>query len=152
MTATEVPDLTPLRPLWLSHHYACDADRCLHVGSVPVCRRCAGIFVGFVPVLIWLTVTGTGSVETGDAVLALGLTLVAGWEFLQVARRRMRYDPRRVLLLSPAIGAVEAWLAVTGARDGLGLAHLVAGVAGTVVLVLLLASGAITTRRSVSAS
>ena len=135
------PTSAPLAPLWLSHHYACDADRCAHVGSIPVYRRCLAMFAGFFPALAVLVSPWRNGLEAGDIGLVLAFTLVSGIEFVQVARRRMPYSARRVLVLSPATGAVLAWLGVTGVRDGLGPAHLAFGGLGLAVLVVLFLHG-----------
>lgn len=131
----------PLRPIWLSHHDDCHADRCVYVRSVPVCRRCLAMFVGFLPAAILLSTSWRHGLEAGDKGLALALTIVAGIEFLQVASRRISYSPRRVLLLSPAVGAVVAWLGVTGVQDGMGPAHLAFGATALVVLLALFRTG-----------
>ena len=143
---TEGDDTTPLGRLWLSHHYACDADRCVRLGATPVCRRCLFIFVGFVPALLVLASSWADDLQAGDQGLVLALTITAGIEFAQVVRGRAPYSARRVVLLSPAVGAVMAWLAVTGARDGLGPLHLVSGAAAVVLLGVLFARGTVLRR------
>ena len=70
------PTSAPLAPLWLSHHYACDADRCAHVGSIPVCRRCLAMFAGFFPALAVLVSPWRNGLEAGDIGLVLAFTLV----------------------------------------------------------------------------
>jgi len=130
-----------LHPVWLSHHGEVEADRCLRLGGVHVCRRCAAMLVGFVPAVALLVSPWRHGLQAGDFGLVLALTIAAGLEFAQVARGKLAYSPRRVLALSPFAGMVLAWLGVTGVRDGLGPVHLtLAGVAGT-LLVLLLVQG-----------
>lgn len=134
---------TPLAPQWLSHHHDDEADRCVRVGGVHVCRRCLAMFAGFFPALALLLSPLRQSLEAGDIGLVLGLTVIAGMEFVQVVRGRMEYDARRVLLLSPAPGAVLAWLGVTGFADGLGPAHLAFGALGLAALVVLFRFGTV---------
>ncbi|WP_436793296.1 hypothetical protein [Actinospongicola halichondriae] len=132
-----------LAPRWLSHHHADEADRCVRVGDRFVCRRCLAMFAGFFPALALLLSSWSDDLQAGDIGLVLALTLVAGIEFVQVARRRMDYSARRVLVLSPAAGAVLAWLGVTGMKDGLGTAHLAFGALAFGVLLALFRFGAV---------
>jgi hypothetical protein len=136
-----VVSTAPLRPVWLSHHSAHDADRCVLVGRTHVCRRCLAMFAGFVPAVILLVSPWRDDLQAGDLGLVLALTITAGLEFAQVAAGRMEYSARRVLGLSPFAGMVLAWLGVTGVRDGLGPVHLVlTGAAGALLVLLLLRS------------
>lgn len=132
---------SPLRPVWLSHHSAHEADRCVAVGRTHVCRRCLGMFAGFVPAVVLLLSPWRDDLQAGDLGLVLALTIAAGLEFIQVARGQVAYSARRVLVLSPFAGMVLAWLGVTGVRDGLGPAHLVlTGAAGALLALLVLRS------------
>ncbi|HEU5084141.1 MAG TPA: hypothetical protein VFU14_12430 [Acidimicrobiales bacterium] len=132
---------SPLRPVWLSHHDAREADRCVLVGRTHVCRRCLAMFVGFVPAVVLLLSPWRDDLQAGDLGLVLALTIAAGLEFAQVARGRMPYSARRVLGLSPFVGMVLAWLGVTGVRDGFGPAHfLLTGAAGALLVLLLVRS------------
>jgi hypothetical protein len=135
-----------LRPVWLSHHSAHEADRCLRIGSAHVCRRCAAMTLGFVPAVALLLSPWRDGLQAGDLGLVLALTIVAGIEFAQVATGRAPYSARRVLVLSPFAGMVLAWLGVTGVQDGLGPVHLVLSGAAGALLVLLLARGRLTQR------
>jgi hypothetical protein len=143
---TTPADTTPLGPLWLSHHYACDVDRCVTVGGAHVCRRCLAMFAGFFPALALLLSSWRDDLQIGDFGLVLGLAAFAGVEFVQVVRRRAPYSARRVLFLSPAVGAVLAWAGTTGVRDGLGPAHGILGVAALAVLAVLFANGSVLRR------
>jgi hypothetical protein len=133
-------DTRPVGRLWLSHHYACDADRCVTIGSTPVCRRCFAMFAGFFPALAVLLSSWRDDLQIGDFALVLGLAVFAGIEFVQVVRRRTPYSARRVLFLSPPVGAVLAWAGATGVRDGL------LGVAALAVLGVLFANGSVLRR------
>ena len=143
---TSSPDTRPLGPLWLSHHYACDADRCVTVGGAHVCRRCLAMFAGFFPALAVLLSSWRDDLQVGDFGLVLGVAAFAGVEFVQVVRRRAPYSARRVLFLSPAVGAVLAWAGATGAREGLGIVHGVLGAAALALLGVLLANGSVLRR------
>lgn len=134
---------TPLAPQWLSHHHDDEADRCVQIAGVHVCRRCLAMFGGFFPALAVLLSPWREGIQAGDVGLVLALTGVAGLEFVQVVRGRMDYSARRVLALSPAPGAVLAWLGVTGFADGLGPAHLAFGMSGLAVLAVLFRFGAV---------
>lgn len=130
---------TSLHPVWLSHHSADEADRCVLVGRLHVCRRCLAMFAGFVPAVVLLLSPWRDDLQAGDLGLVLALTIAAGLEFAQVARGRMAYSVRRVLWLNPFAGMVLAWLGVTGVRDGVGPVHFVLAGAAGALLVLLLA-------------
>lgn len=132
-----------LAPRWLSHHHAAEVDRCVRMGDHFVCRRCLAMFAGFFPALALLLSSWRDELQAGDIGLVLALTLVAGIEFVQVARRRLDYSAKRVFVLAPATGAVLAWLGVTGADDGLGAAHLAFGALGLGVLVALFRYGSV---------
>lgn len=108
------------------------------------------MFAGFFPALALLLSPWRDDLQAGDIGLVLALTFVAGIEFVQVVRRRMDYSARRVLVLSPAPGAVLAWLGVTGFADGLGPAHLAFGALGLAVLAMLFRFGSV--ERSARAS
>lgn len=140
----------PLRPVWLSHHGAHEADRCVRIGGVPVCRRCLAMTAGFLPALALLLSPWRHELQAGDVGLVLALTIVAGIDFVQVATGRVAYSARRVLVLNPFAGMVLAWLAVTGARDGLGPAHFVLGGAAAALLALLVVRARLSHRTAAS--
>jgi hypothetical protein len=144
--SSAAPETTALHPLWLSHHYAGEADRCTRVGSFHVCRRCLAMFAGFFPALALLLSPWSDDLQIGDVGLVLALAALAGIEFVQVVRGQMAYRARRVLVLSPAVGAVLAWLGVTGVRDGLGAPHGVLGAVALGLLVVLLLNGQVVRR------
>lgn len=148
VSSSRHPDTRPLVPVALSHHYAGEADRCLTVGRWHLCRRCTAMFAGFFPAVVVLLSPWQDELQAGDIGLVLALTVVAGLEFVQVIRRRMPYSARRVLLLSPAVGASLAWLGTTGIRDGFGPAHLAAGAVAAAVLAALFAHGTVVRARS----
>lgn len=132
---------TSLRPVWLSHHSEHEADRCVRIGGAHVCRRCLAMFAGFVPAVVLLLSPWRDGLQAGDLGLVLALTIVAGLEFAQVVRGEMDYSARRVLVLSPFVGMVLAWLGATGARDGFSPVHFVlTGVAGGLLAMLLVRS------------
>jgi hypothetical protein len=104
------------------------------------------MFAGFFPALA-LLVSGWGDdLQVGDIALVLGLAALAGIEFVQVVRGQRAYDARRVLWLSPPVGAVLAWLGVTGMRDGIGVVHGVLGLVALALLAVLLRNGQVVRR------
>lgn len=143
-----VDDTTPLEPVWLSHHHRGDADRCVRFGGVHVCRRCLAMFAGFF-VALGLFVATSFEAQVGDISLVVAMAGFAAYEFVQVVRGHMTYSARRVLVVSPFVGVVLAWLGLTGLRDGLGPAHLVLGAAAAALLAVLVVSGS-TVRRTVT--
>jgi hypothetical protein len=130
-----------LQPLWLSHHRTCDVSRTMRLGGVHVCRRCLGMFAGFAVVVVAHGLMAFEA-QAADVALVAALSSFAAWDFLQVARGRADYSARRVLVTSPFVGVVLAWLGITGWRDGLGPAHVAAGALALALLGALLASGA----------
>lgn len=138
-------DTAPLGPLWLSHHYRCDADRCVSIGDTYVCRRCLAMFAGFFAALA-LFVGTSFEAQAGDIAFVLGMTGSAAYEFVQVVRGRLAYRARRVLVVSPFVGVVLAWLGVTGFRDGFGPAHFALGLAAAALLAVLFLNGAVVRR------
>ncbi len=138
-------DTTPLGPLWLSHHYAADADRCIRVGRLHLCRRCAAMFAGFIPAVVFFALVSFEP-EVGDIVLVGAMVSVAAYDFVEVVRGRMRYSPRRVLVVMPFVGILLAWLCVTGFREGFTVAHLVLGLAALALLGVLFANGTVVRR------
>ena len=139
-------DSGSIGPIWLAHHYAGEADRCTRIGSIHVCRRCLAMFAGFFPAVALLLSPWSDDLQIGDAGLVLGLAALAGIEFVQVVRGQLAYRARRVLVLSPPVGAVLAWLGVTGIRDGLGPAHAALGAAALAVLLVLVLNGQVVRR------
>lgn len=137
-------DTPALRPAWLSHHHAGEADRCVFVGRVPVCRRCLAMFAGFIPAL-WL-LSGSFEPQEADIAVVLGFVAYAAYDFIQVVRGEMAYRARRVLLVMPFVGVLEAHLAVSGVRDGLGPTHLILGLAALGVLGVLVANSTLVRR------
>ncbi len=141
------PDPTAsLRPLWLSHHYAGEADRCVRIGRTHVCRRCLGTFLGFVPAAVLLASSWHDDLQAGDLGLVLALTIAAGIEFVQVVRGELAYSARRTLALSPFAGMTMAWLSATALRDGFGPVHFLLSGAALAVLAVLLVHGQVVRR------
>lgn len=126
--------------MWLSHHHVGEADRCVQVASTHVCRRCLAMFAGFVPAVFVLAFTSYVA-QVADIAVVVGMTTFAAYEFVQVVRGVRAYRARRVLVVSPFVGGVLAWLGVTGLADGLGPAHIGLGLVGLALLGVLLANG-----------
>ncbi|MEC7242658.1 MAG: hypothetical protein VXW32_15610 [Myxococcota bacterium] len=94
-------------PLFLSHHSAEDADRCLQVGSVHLCRRCTALWPFCIAVLVYLIVT-RAPVASGTAIAAWLAAPVA--EFTAVHLGWLKYSIGRVWVLSLAAGMGAALL------------------------------------------
>lgn len=95
-------------PMWLSHHWPTDYDRCAVVGGLHICRRCLVLY----PVaLVAGIAVGIGSWwphELDPWVLWL-FPLPGVIEFVLDNLRVIRYSPRRQVALS-FFGAVAAGL------------------------------------------
>ncbi len=93
-------------PLWLSHHFPVDYDRCALVAGRHVCRRCLFMY----PVaLVAGVAAGAGLTwpSSLDAVLIFLLPLPAVVDFVVDNLGRVRYSARRQAVLS-AVGAIGA--------------------------------------------
>ena len=93
-------------PLWLSHHFPADYDRCAVIAGRHVCRRCLFMY----PVaLVAGVVAAMGLTWTSglDALLILLLPLPAVVDFVADNLGLVRYSARRQAVLS-AVGAVGA--------------------------------------------
>lgn len=119
------------------------------IGATHVCRRCLAMFAGCFAALAMLSATSFEA-QAGDIALVLGIAGYAAYEFVQVVRGRLAYRARRVLVVSPFVGVVLAWLGVTGFRDGLGPAHLALGLVAATLLAVLFLNGAVVRRTAPS--
>jgi hypothetical protein len=93
-------------PMWLSHHWPVDYDRCAVVAGRHVCRRCLWMY----PVAIVAAfAAGAGLTWPSglDAALIFLLPLPAVVDFVLDNLGRVRYSARRQAILS-AVGAVGA--------------------------------------------
>lgn len=93
-------------PFLLSHHSVEDAERCLRVGSVHLCRRCTALWPLCIAVLIYLAAE-RAPVASGEVIAAWLFLPVA--EFTAVHMGRMSYSAWRVWLLSliASVGAAQ---------------------------------------------
>lgn len=93
-------------PFLLSHHSAEDADRCIRVGSVHLCRRCTALWPLCLGLLVVL-VAAREPVSSGPTIAAW-LTLPVA-EFIAVHLGWSTYRPWRVWLLSllASVGAAQ---------------------------------------------
>ncbi len=93
-------------PLWLSHHFPADYDRCAVIGGRHVCRRCLFMY----PVALVAGIAAGAGFTWGsglDAALIFLLPLPAVIDFVADNLGLVRYSARRQAILS-AIGAVGA--------------------------------------------
>jgi len=96
----------PDTPMWLSHHWPADYDRCAVVGGLHLCRRCLVLYP--VALLTALVISiGSWWPHRIDAWVLWLLPLPGVIEFVLDNLRLIRYSPPRQVLLSGA-GAVAA--------------------------------------------
>jgi hypothetical protein len=94
-------------PLWLSHHWPEDYDRCVVIGRSHVCRRCLWFYPACFATMV-LALAGVRWPVTLDPwLLALQpVPVVAEWWLEHLGR--IRYSPTRQTVLSllaaPAVG------------------------------------------------
>jgi hypothetical protein len=90
-------------PLWLSHHWPDDYDRCVVVGGRHVCRRCLVLYpIAFVVMgLSLLGVRLPGPAEVAALVL---LPLPAVVEFCLEHLGRARHAPGRLVAVTVPLG------------------------------------------------
>jgi hypothetical protein len=87
-----VVTLGDVTPMWLSHHYPEDYDRCVAVGRSHVCRRCLVMY----PVALATVVLASLGVRWPrplDPVLLVVLCLPALSQFVLEHIGRIRYSP-----------------------------------------------------------
>ena len=86
-------------PMWLSHHFADEYDRCIVVRGKRVCRRCAVLY----PLaLVSAVVLGVGAKwpDRLDPWFLWLLPLPAVIEFVGEQLRLVRHSPRRLVALT----------------------------------------------------
>lgn len=89
-------------PLWLSHHYPEDYDRCVRIGRSRVCRRCLALYPLTVVVLLiglWLGPAATDESRLGVVALLLA-PIPAVVEFVLEHLGIIRYQPVRQIVLT----------------------------------------------------
>jgi hypothetical protein len=80
-------------PMWLSHHYPEDYDRCVRVGNRYICRRCLVLYpVAFLAMA--LALAGARWPKSLDAVLLVVLPLPGVAEFVLEHVGAIGYRPR----------------------------------------------------------
>jgi hypothetical protein len=86
-------------PLWLSHHFPEQYDRCVLIGSRHVCRRCLALYpLAFA--VMFLSLAGVHWPGSWDGVLLVVLPLPAVVEFVAEQLGAVRYRPRRQVLVT----------------------------------------------------
>lgn len=90
-------------PLWLSHHWPHDYDRCVVVGSRHVCRRCLVTYPLAFAVLV-LGVAGLRAPAGWELAGYALLPLPALAEFVVEHLGHTRHSPRRLVAVSIPLG------------------------------------------------
>jgi hypothetical protein len=112
MTASSEPEvesaepLVPDTPMWLSHHWPGDYDRCAVVGGMHICRRCLVLYPLAALTGIAMSIGSWWPTSLDPWVLWL-FPLPGVIEFVIDNLRLVTYSPRRQVLLT-APGAVAA--------------------------------------------
>lgn len=88
-----------ISPLWISHHYPDDYDRCAVVGRTHVCRRCLVLYPVAFAVMV-LTLAGARWPSRLDAVLLVVLPLPSVAEFVLEHLGAIRYQSTRQAALT----------------------------------------------------
>lgn len=104
-----------LDPLLLSHHAADEAYRCIRLGSIHVCRRCAAITAGLLAAQV---PSISRTLNTFDAAWIALISVPAAAEFVATARLQIAYRPWRVLLFNPMVGLTLAVMVQQWRSDG----------------------------------
>ena len=129
-----------MRPLWLSHHHAHQADRCVRIAGVAVCRRCLVLY----PVALVVGIAGVAGLRwpvSLDATLLWMLPIPAVLDLLADTLSGEHRPQRQVVataVLAVAMGV--AWLR-TRHNVGDGLVWSVVGTYGLLCLAAIWASG-----------
>jgi len=100
--ATDDPPLVDDSPIWLSHHWSDEYDRCIVVRGKRVCRRCAVLY----PLsLVAAIVHGLGASwpERLDPWFLWLLPLPAVLEFVGEQLRLFRHSPPRLVALTAVL-------------------------------------------------
>jgi hypothetical protein len=90
-------------PLWLSHHWPEDYDRCAVVAGRHVCRRCLWMY----PIALVVLVAGATGARAPDAVEVVGyavLCLPAAVDFVLEHLGRVLPSPRRMVAVTIPLG------------------------------------------------
>jgi len=99
--------MQPRTPLWLSHHWPDDYDRCVRIGSRHVCRRCLWFYPVWFAAMA-LALAGIRWPVGADVWLLwlLPLAVVVEWwvEHLDLARYSARRNVVTTLVCAPAVG------------------------------------------------
>ncbi len=100
------PPVVADTPMWLSHHWPGDYDRCVSVAGLHICRRCLVLYPVALVAGIVINV-GSWWDETWDPLVLWLFPLPGVIEFVLDNVRVVAYRPRRQVALS-ALGAVAA--------------------------------------------
>ncbi len=86
-------------PLWLSHHWADERDRCARVGDRWVCRRCLVLYPTSLVAAVVLGLVASWPERLDPWFLWL-LPLPSVVEFVAEQLRLVRHSPRRLVVLT----------------------------------------------------
>ena len=108
--------MTADTPMWLSHHWPDEYDRCVVVGNRHVCRRCLVLYpTSLVAALVLAHVAAWPSRLDPWFVWLLPVPSVV--EFVAEQLRLVRHSPRRLVLLTIPLAAACGSLYVRYLRD-----------------------------------
>ena len=108
--------MTASSPMWLSHHWPDEYDRCVDVGGRLVCRRCLVLYpTSLVAAVVFAHVASWP--ERLDPWFLWLLPLPSVLEFVAEQLRFVRHSPRRLLLLTIPLAVACGRLYVLYLRD-----------------------------------
>lgn len=88
-----------ITPIWLSHHFPDDYDRCALVGQKHVCRRCLALYpVAFA--IVVLAMAGLAWPDSWDTWILVLLPVPGVIEFVLEQIGMIRYSARRTILVT----------------------------------------------------
>lgn len=121
-------------PMWLSHHWPADYDRCVHLGGRHVCRRCLVLY----PVAAWVAALGAAGESWPrrfDGWLLWLLVVPATVELCAEQAGLTRHSPLRLVAvtLPLAVGCGALYRRYID-RPGDGLVWAIVGVCGGLCL------------------
>lgn len=103
-----MPPSRRVTPLWLSHHWPEDYDRCVRIGRNHVCRRCLVLYpLAAVATVVGLAIGGDAGLAASNAwsaAIVLLAPLPAVVEFVLEHVGILRHNPRRQVVVTVPLG------------------------------------------------